>query len=815
MKKVTFSYQPPITGDFNIYLVGDFNDWNGRSHVLIEDSGIYKTTIELNPGKYKYYFLMNDKKVLDPASDTIYTGKGKVSIIEVESETEYLYLVPIKIEDNTRFEEISIVGDFNEWKPNSNRFYQTDNNLRTCLFLSKGQYQYKYLAKDDKWYNQEEIQSSKVKKSHDNKSPNSLIVTNLEDYQVINLALIKSYDTNNVVFKDEIIRIYRYSQEQFEFKVVLPKWNNLALTLQLNEKSYDMNFIASNKYLTTYNQLINIIDINMIYSLSLTIKTDDTILYANIRNISNNKHIQSVFSPNTLKIFSIDTSLNNRIIYQIMPDRFANGDPSINPDFQEDYYQGTKQEPSLGSLKKNQEYYHLLEWQNIDILTRNPYSNDKEPDWFAFYGGDLLGVKAKIPYLKELGITLIYLNPIFTAKSPHRYDTIDFRQVDPHLGTNQVFGDLVFELHKNGIKVIIDIALNHCGIDFFAFKDCIDNGKKSKYWSWFDWYQWPLPQKIDEKFNAEDYYQCWWGIKDLPEFNYDLARSPKEENKITDIRQAQVNVKLVNYLLEAMRTWVVDYDIDGFRLDVPEEVPFWFWKTFRDILKGIKSDIYLVGEIWNNPKVWLQGNYFDGIMNYHFFKDPVVEYFFKATMSLTTFINEISSGLMELPWQVLKNQMNLLASHDTIRLRRLAKDNLDKLKVALIFQFTYIGIPHIYYGDEVFLDGNKDPDNRRPFPWDYAQDKTRIELFDFYKSLIKLRKDHNLLSEGYIQFIEHEELLIYKRWSIKNESELIVIINRNDTQLDISDFINEYPKVLLRKNKTNNIQSQGYYIGMK
>ncbi len=813
MNIIKFTYQPPISGDFEVFLVGDFNNWNDKSHPMKEEGGVYRLDISLEPGRYHYYFLCNDKLILDPDTATEILDNKLYSVIEVLAEEDFIFLVPFKIPNNNQFSEVSIVGDFNGWLPNVNKLIAENKYLKTCLFLDKGQYQYKFLANGDRWFNQSEIDRNKIIKVNKKLSPNSVIKTRINDYLSINKLLLKSISTNKLVFKNDIIKFYRYSNNLFECMVIIPNFPQANITLYLNSKAYKMNFIASSNYNTSYHQIIEIQEPDKLYNLQLQIKLNDILLYANFKEMSNQQNLTSLFVPNAFDIFHLDLTLSKRIIYQIMPDRFANGNLAINPNFEEEYYLSSSIEPEKASMEKNQEYYHLAKWEDIDILRKNPYSANNDPDWFAFYGGDLKGIKDKIPYLKDLGISLIYLNPIFRSKSPHRYDTIDFREIDHHLGDKKLFRDLISDLHKNNIKVILDIALNHCGIDFFAFKDCLENGNKSDYWTWFDWYKWPLPNKIDANFSAEDYYQCWWGVKDLPEFNYDLARGPKDENKIADIELAQVNVPLVNYLLESMKMWIDEYDIDGFRLDVPEEVPFWFWQLFRASLKRIKEDIYLVGEIWNDPKDWLQGKYFDGIMNYHNFKDPAIDYFLTNKISLHDFINKLSQGLIHLPWSASKIQMNLLGSHDTIRLRSLANDNLDKVHLTLIFQFTYVGIPHIYYGDEIFLAGNKDPDNRRPFPWDYAKDSTSIDLLNFYKTLINMRKSYQLLSEGYLNFIGHDKLLIYKRLNPKVSDEIIIIINNSGKSLDISQFISRYPKAILKSMTGNIINQYGYYIG--
>lgn len=814
MQKIDFSYQAPIAGKFDVFLVADFNQWERNSLKLSEKSGIYSITLELKEGTYHYYFLVNGKKVLDPFAQEGMYNNEKISLLTVGECSDFINLVTFETKDIDSYTEVSIVGDFNNWKPNANKLYNTATGFRSTLFLKQGLYQYKFLANAGRWFTDDDYRYKKSDLNSKTDSKNAVLDIGANDYPLINPSYVEDFDTNTLVFKQNILQIYRYKRKSYEFKATLPKLDVERIELYLNKQVYQLEYVADNDDLMAYNIIIANIDIDLIYSYRLVIVGKNFLLYANEKAISNSPEFNSIFAPRDYNIIHLDENLENEIIYQIMPDRFCNGDSSLNPSFQEEYYDPHQSKPQLLSLKKNQEYYHYVSWDNTDILQVNPFSAQADPDWFAFYGGDLAGIRQKIPYLKSLGITLIYLNPIFRAKSPHRYDSIDFLQIDPHLGNNEFFKSLVQELHENNIKVIIDVALNHCGFDFFAFKDCIEKGDKSKYWNWFDWKQWPLPDTNKEDFTAEDYYQCWWGIKDLPEFNYDLSRGPISENRIEDISQASPNINLVNYLLSAMRFWIKDMGIDGFRLDVPEEVPFWFWKLFRVMVKSVNPKAYLVGEIWNDSQIWLKGTYFDAIMNYHSFKDPAISFFVHKNISLKSFVNKLSEAFLYIPEIMIKSQMNLLGSHDTVRIRELIKDDFAKEKLLLIFQFTFIGIPHIYYGDEVALEGTKDPDNRRPFPWNYKSDNIRVTLLDFYRDLIKLRKKHKLFREGKIIFINHPFLLIFIRWTSSSKERIIVILNNSTQTIDISNFIAQYPNAILQDCEEKVLSTNGYYLAM-
>jgi glycosidase len=410
---------------------------------------------------------------------------------------------------------------------------------------------------------------------------------------------------------------------------------------------------------------------------------------------------------------------------------------------------------------------------------------------------------------------------LWLSKSNHKYDAADFRKIDPHFGTDTEFRDFVSEAHCLGMRIILDIALNHTGETFWAFQDCRIKGAASPYWNWYDWHKWPLPDPLPEDFQPKEYYQCWWGIKDMPDLNYDLLRQHPEENEITDISQAQPNWAMINHILDAMQSWLTEMDIDGFRLDVPNEVPFWFWQLFRQRIKALKPDAWLVGELWANPLQWVSDKYFDSVMNYAHFKDPVIDYFIKGSLDTGSFIQKLYYGLTNSPASSCYAMMNLLSSHDTWRIREIALNSLsihdgmpnsdlalgksefanplisgsdaslslvdrvqrdialNKQKLAILFQMTYPGAPHIYYGDEIGMRGAADPDNRRPMNWNWQTDAESREIHAYYQRLIRLRKKHPILQTGLIKFIYHPELLIFHRYDVCEC--IVVLINNTDS----------------------------------
>jgi len=432
------------------------------------------------------------------------------------------------------------------------------------------------------------------------------------------------------------------------------------------------------------------------------------------------------------------------IIYQIFPERFANGDKGNDPDFSEPWYEGAKELPASG--KTNGEYFHLdKDWYDVAPLVHSPYRTDGKPDYFSFYGGDIAGVREHLDYLNDLGITVIYFNPLNQGMSNHKYDPVDYLKIDPHFADEREFKDFVQDCHAHGIRIVVDMAFNHTGNWHFAFRDAVEKGPKSEYYNWYEFHRWPLPNTRD--FKASDYYDCWWGFGLHPNLNYDLKLPNAAENNITDITRATPNWPVVNYVLSVADYWLGDLDIDGFRLDVPNEVPHWFWKLFNERCKSIKPDCWLVGELWGNAGAWIGPKGFDSTMNYKFFRDPVMDFFGKGAISAAAFDQRLSPGRFQYPPQSVAVMMNLADSHDTIRFLTSSGD-VRRLMLAAMFGMNYVGMPHIWYGDEVGMTGGKDPDCRRPFDWRYTGDPRKTALRDYYGAITRLRRDTPVLSRG-------------------------------------------------------------------
>jgi len=397
--------------------------------------------------------------------------------------------------------------------------------------------------------------------------------------------------------------------------------------------------------------------------------------------------------------------------------------------------------------------------------TRNPSGNlpfeswDSPPTPHGFKGGDLYGIAEKLDYLKDLGVTALYLNPIFASASNHRYHAFDYYEVDPLLGGNEAFNELLKKAHKKDIRIILDGVFNHASRGFWQFHHVLECGDGSPYRDWFlfdperlsrrrHWGAYPSPHEqrllqYEDSITAIG-YRGWWNLPALPKFN---IHTPA-------VRE---------FLLGVAEHWI-KLGVDGWRLDVAEEIDDdSFWQEFRNRVRKINPEAYIVAEIWHESHRWLQGDQFDAIMNYDVTK-PILAFFpgdrldrrvlhqqsnyhgIQHTIDAHEFANRIDHNLGLYQRDITYAQLNLLDSHDTPRFLSCASGDKNALKLAWLFMFSYPGAPCVYYGDEIGVDGEHDPDCRKSFPWE--ESKWDKNLLAYVKRVIALRKQNPALRRG-------------------------------------------------------------------
>ncbi len=367
-----------------------------------------------------------------------------------------------------------------------------------------------------------------------------------------------------------------------------------------------------------------------------------------------------------------------------------------------------------------------------------PWGNPPEKQ--GFQGGDLLGIVDKLDYLQELGITALYLNPVFTSASNHRYHTYDYLAIDPLLGGAAALRELLDAAHACGMHVVLDAVFNHASRGFWPFHHVLENGGDSPYVDWFYIQDWPLhPYPPDDQTSLN--YEAWWGLAALPKLNVS-------------------NPGVRDYLLEVAQYWI-DFGADGWRLDVPEEIDdALFWQDFRAVVKHANPDAYLVGEIWHDARTWLLGDRFDAVMNYVFSRTALgffgaetlrIDYkpggFPLVPLDEKEFAKVVQHMHSVYDWKVVQSQLNLIDSHDTARALWIVDGDLSALRLCVLFQMTMPGAPCIYYGDEIGMTGATDPYCRAAFPW---QDERRwnLDLLAFYRRAVAMRHQYPVLRTG-------------------------------------------------------------------
>ena len=422
-----------------------------------------------------------------------------------------------------------------------------------------------------------------------------------------------------------------------------------------------------------------------------------------------------------LEVHDVPSWAEGAVIYQIFPDRFANGDRSLDPG---------------------------------DVETW-----DAVPDSGSFKGGDLAGIATRVDHLVGLGVGAVYLNPIFTSPSNHRYDTVDYLAVDTMLGGDDALRELVETLHGAGIRLMLDTSLNHCHPRFFAFADVVVNGLDSAYAAWFAVDDWPVrvihrphllepgsywkrhlerleaetgvPVEIrkDDGLAVEPTYEAWYGVPMMPRI--DLS-----------------NPEARRYMLDVATYWIRDFDVDGWRMDVVRYIDHDFWAEMRREVRSLKPDAFLLAEVMGDARRWLRGEEFDATMNYTF-RELCLDYFATSRIGTPAFLE----GLLEMTAMyspaVASVNHNLLGSHDTPRFLTLAGGDARSLLLATLVQATFPGAPGLYYGDELPMAGEGDPDNRRGFDWSMVGG----EHHDHVRRLLSVRIGSPALRNGRFSLI--------------------------------------------------------------
>lgn len=379
------------------------------------------------------------------------------------------------------------------------------------------------------------------------------------------------------------------------------------------------------------------------------------------------------------------------------------------------FYQIFVERFNIGDMQKDMSYINM-DWGDIP----NPKS---------FAGGDIKGIIEKLDYIRGLGVNVLYLTPIFESISNHKYDIKNYMEIDSRFGCKEDFKKLVEQAHKRGIRIVLDAVFNHCSMQLEQFQDVLKNGKQSPYYDWFiidgDY---PTPENVN--------YECFAACNYMPKLN-------------------TANPRTQEFLLEIACYWIREFDIDGWRLDVSDEVSHAFWRRFREVVKKEKPDCVIIGENWHDAYPYLMGDQYDSIMNYSFTK-ACLDYFARGYIDAKQMAEKLSSNLMRNTKQVNQMMLNLLDTHDTHRFFTEVSKDKNKLLAAIALEVMFPGAPCIYYGTEICMEGGYDPDSRRCFDWDESH--WDMNVMEMIRSLTGLRKRAEL-REGNVVLGEEQGML--------------------------------------------------------
>ena len=480
--------------------------------------------------------------------------------------------------------------------------------------------------------------------------------------------------------------------------------------------------------------------------------------------------------------FEIPSWYKEGIMYNIFVDRFNNGNRNKKP----------------SNPKKNSFIYS--NWSDTPMYIKD--TNGEIIRW-DFYGGNLRGIIDKLHYLSKIGVSIIYLSPIFESSSNHKYTTGDYKTIDPMFGDEEILKELIEKAKKRGINIILDGVFSHTGADskyFNKFGNYDELGayqsKDSKYSSWYTFNEFP------------DDYKCWWGIKDLPNVN-------------------ELDKNYMDYIIydedSVINKWT-SMGIKGWRLDVADELPTKFIKELRKELKKNDPQSILVGEVWedasnkisyNERRNYFVGDQLDSVMGYPF-RENIVS-FLKGNITSRQLNNKFMTIKENYPKESFKANLNLISSHDVTRIKTELNYDEAKIRLAVATQMTFEGVPYIYYGDEAGLCGGTDPDNRKTYPWKNEDE----DMIEFYKESINTRKKYNVLTNGDTEFIDtnDDDVFGYIRFNDNNEKILILInrslgnkkisINIEENTLEIIDIkysAKKYLELISKENNEFNLQ---------
>lgn len=545
-------------------------------------------------------------------------------------------------------------------------------------------------------------------------------------------AILHDMDKRFCYAIDKGVFVIRIQVKKDDIKEIILHYVDKYISIEFKDtrKTVPMKKIASSQFHDYYEAQVRMDMICLRYFFEFTDMHGEKAYYGNYEFskecITN---IDRMFDcPQNLReeeMFEVPEWAANKVVYQIFPSRYAASQP-VDKEL----------------------------WYKAPItFTDNLH-------------GDIRGIIDHLDYIRDLGIDVIYLTPIFKSDSSHKYDTIDYYQIDPSFGTAEDLRELVQKAHQYGMKVVLDAVFNHTGRDFFAFKDILENKEKSKYLDWYFIDKFPLDTEPGQTPN----FKCFGYYGGMPKLN---LKNPEVEKYVTDVACY----------------WLKECDIDGWRMDVGDEISHYFWKHFRRAVKAVKKDALIIGEIWHYAGDFLEGDEWDTVMNYPFYLN-LIDLLADEKIDVSRFIQNLGYMKGRLNKKCYPLMWNLIDSHDTARFLHLC-NNKQKQHLAAAFQLLMPGMPMIYYGDELAMPGANDPDCRRGMYWD--EEYRDNEMLEWYKRLIQVRRTHACIVEGELaETITRDEdgtiVLIRKN----TEETVALIFNCSNDTKEFNEYAGQY-----------------------
>jgi cyclomaltodextrinase len=696
----------------SVAVAGTFNGWNMTANPLVSDADgkTWHTTLTLPRGKFLYKFVLNGNTwITDPRNarrEDSGTGTfNSVLVLPPEAQTPHDFVY----QSATPLNSVAVAGSFNDWDKSGNPLLPDADGKtwRTTLDLPSGQYAYKFVVNGGTWVTDPKV----TEKDSDG---NSVLLLTPPDYAQP-ASPNDGVTARSALQHSDTFLYLNYDRGRLSLSIRARPNDLKQVWLNLNGKRFPMAVVTADSLYARYSVQVpwdRRQDLTYDFVLADGPKTEAF----GASGLGAPGQVKPFhLAAAAFKPFVVPDWVERSVLYQIFPDRFADGDKSNDPP-------------------------NVQPW-------------DSTPAVDSRFGGDAAGVRQHLPYLTDLGISAVYFNPVFKSPTSHRYDVEDYKTIDPQFGTNAEFAGLTRALQANGIRTVMDFVFNHTSAAFPPFADIVQKGAASPYKDWYFIQSYPVHAQGSPNYET---YGGYWG---MPRLN-------------------MANPEAAEYMLNVADFWKKEVPLAGIRLDVADNVDPSFWRKLRQNLKSRDPQTWIVGERWGDASPWLEGDQWDAAMNYPFLFANA-DFFADGKTSPSQYLKRLMDLYSSYPPQVSRSMMNSLSTHDTPRFLTRCHGDQDLDRLAATVQFTWVGAPCIYYGEELGMPGGADPDNRRGMAWERATPDN--PMLRYYERLVHLRRTSRALQSGDPAILladDQAQTLAFSR-TLGNDV-AIIAINRSD-----------------------------------